>query len=500
MTASASESGNTVAAVDLGSNSFHMVVARLQGGELRVVDRIKTMVRLGEGVDARGRLDPAVRERALEALDRFGQRLRGLPRGSVRVVGTNTLRVMRDAQGFQAAAESALGHGVEVVSGVEEARLIYLGVAHSLGDDGQRRLVVDIGGGSTELIVGEGVMPLHMDSLEMGCVRLARQCFPKGRYTPRALDRAALRVAQELEPVARRYHNAHWAQAVGASGTVRAVQAVLKGLDLSPDAITLDGLLRLRECLTRAGRESSLDLPGLDADRRPVFAGGVMVLLGVFQGLGIQRMVASDGALREGVLHDLLGRMASRDVRDQAITAMMARYHVDAEQANRVSGTARHLFGQVRRAWGLDDEAEAWLRWAAETHEIGLDIAHGSYHRHGEYLARHSDLSGFSSQDQAVLAALIRCHRRKISRKALDAVPDNRRLRVERLIPLLRLATVLHRSRLDDALPAVALRRRDDRLDLRFPAGWLEAHPLTRADLAEESTALKRLGLALRVR
>ncbi|MFV8833897.1 exopolyphosphatase [Aquisalimonas sp. APHAB1-3] len=496
----APDNGRTVAAVDLGSNSFHMVVARLQHGELRVVDRIKTMVRLGEGVDARGRLDPAVRERALEALDRFGQRLRGLPRGCVRVVGTNTLRIMRDAQGFQGAAEAALGHAVEVVSGVEEARLIYLGVAHSLGADGQRRLVVDIGGGSTELIVGEGMTPLYMDSLEMGCVRLERQSFPKGRYTQRTLDRAALRVAQELEPVARRYHTAHWEQAVGASGSVRAVQTVLKGLDLSPDVITLNGLLRLRECLIRAGRVSNLQLPGLDADRRPVFAGGVMVLLGVFQGLGIQRMVASDGAMREGVLHDLLGRMASRDVRDQAVAAMMARYHVDTDQARRVAETAHHLFQQVRRSWSLDDEAALWLRWAAETHEIGLDIAHGSYHRHGEYLARHSDLSGFSSQDQTVLAALIRCHRRKISRKALDAVPDNRRLRVERLTPLLRLAAVLHRSRLDEPIPSATLRVRDNRLDLQFPAGWLDAHPLTRADLAEESAALKRLGLVLRVR
>lgn len=500
MTAADQNTDSTVAAVDLGSNSFHMVVARLQHGELRVVDRIKTMVRLGDGVDGRGRIDPAVRTRALEALDRFGQRLRGLPRGRVRIVGTNTFRIMRDAEAFRSAAEAALGHPVEVVSGVEEARLIYLGVAHSLGDGGQTRLVVDVGGGSTELIVGEGMTPIHMDSLEIGCVRLARQCFPGGRYTRRTLDRAALRVARELEPVARVYQHADWQQAVGASGSVRSVQSVLAALEVSQDAITLDGLLHLRTCLIQAGSESKLQLPGLDADRRPVFAGGVMVLLGVFQGLGIQRMIASDGALREGVLHDLLGRMTSSDARDQAVSALMARYHVDVDHAGRVADAAAQLFRQARADWNLDDEAAAWLRWAAETHEIGLDIAHSGYHRHGEYLARHSDLSGFSSQDQAVLAALIRCHRRKISRKVVDDVPDERRLRVERLVPLLRLAVILHRSRLDEPSPSVKLRVRGNRLNLRFPAGWLAAHPLTRADLEEEAKAIKRLDLELRVR
>ncbi|WP_290652800.1 Ppx/GppA phosphatase family protein [Aquisalimonas sp.] len=499
MAASESDVGETVAALDLGSNSFHMVVARRQHGELRVLDRIKVMVRLGEGLDARGRLSPDVRERAMQALQRFGERLKALPRNNVRVVGTNALRGMRKAQAFLVAAETALGHPVEVISGVEEARLIYIGVCHSLGDDAERRLVVDIGGGSTELIVGAGAQPICMDSLEIGCVSLTRKCLTDGRLNANTLSQAALTVGQELEPVLRRYHHSQWQHAIGASGSVRSVQAVLGGLGLAHGDIDLSGLQALRQQLVDAGRLDRLALPGLETARKPVFAGGVMVLLGVFEALGVERMAVSDGALREGVLHDLIGRMDFADVRDQTVSALVKRYHVDVAHADRVTATAEHLFRQVQEPWDLDAEAQRWLRWGAQLHEIGLDIAHGGYHRHGEYLARHSDLGGFSSQDQAVLAALIRCHRRKIADSALDGVPDNRRVRVERLVPLLRLAVILHRSRLDEPGPDVQLGVQPGMIMLVFPRGWLLAHPLTRADLDVEAEALERLELTLRL-
>lgn len=471
MTAADALISDTVAAVDLGTNSFHMVVARRHHGDLQVLDRLKLMVRLGEGLDARGRLRPDVQERALDALQKFGQRLQGLPRGCVRVVGTNTLREMRDARAFMAAAEEALGHPVEVVSGVEEARLIYLGVARSLADDGRRRLVVDIGGGSTELVLGQGIQPRRMDSLEVGCVSITRRFFPEGRWNKRALNRAELDVGVAVEPVIGYYRDGAWDSAVGASGTIKAVQAVLAELGGDGQSIQRDGLADLRARVLRAGGTDRLDLPGLEEDRRPVFAGGVVVLQGIFRALGVDRMAVSDGALREGVIHDLVGRIEYHDVRDQTVAA----------------------------AWSLDEEARRWLDWAARLHEIGLDIAHGGYHRHGEYVARNGDLGGFSGQDQAVLGALIRCHRRKVARKALDAVPDSRHHRVWHLVPLLRLAVILHRSRLKEEPPALALTADGTRLTLIFPEGWLAAHPLTAADLEAEAQSLARVGFTLTI-
>ena len=487
----------TVAAVDLGSNSFHMVVARRHHGDLQILDRLKLMVRLGEGLDDTGALSDAVRSRALQALERFGQRLQGLPSSHVRVVGTNTLREMRDADAFMAAAEAALGHSVEVVSGMEEARLIYLGVARSLGEEGGRRLVVDIGGGSTEVVIGEGVRPLRMESLEVGCVNLTRRCFADGRLGAKAMEKAALEAERVLEPVVARFRAPAFAHAVGASGTVKAVHRVLAEAGQAEESITRDALMDLGQRIAAARSVDALDLPGLDDERRPVFPAGVAILTGLFRTLGIDSMQVSDGALREGVLHDLIGRMDYHDVRDQTVAALASRYHVDTEHAARVERTALALLDQVQGAWGFDREARNWLAWAARLHEIGLDVAHSGYHRHGEYIARHGDLGGFSAQDQAVLAALIRCHRRKIARSALSAVPHGRQQRTWRLIPLLRLAVVLHRSRLDEEAPPVRLEAEDATLTLTFPPVWLDRHPLTLADLELERQTLTRAGYTL---
>ena len=486
-----------VAAVDLGSNSFHMIVAREDDTALRVVDRIKTMVRIGEGLDARGRLDPRVATRALDALGQFGQRLAGFRSDRVRAVGTNTLREMADSDAFLERAREALGYPVEIVSGQEEARLIYQGVARSLADDGRARLVVDIGGGSTEMILGTGLVPTAMDSLEMGCVTLTRRCLADGRLTPRRLERAATEVGRMLEPVAWRYGRDAWQEAVGASGTVRAVAGVLEALGSGSGTIDAAGLDDLHDRLLAAGHRDALALPGLDEGRRPVFPAGVVILRGLFRRLGIETMAVSDGALREGLLHDLVGRRAARDIRDDTVDGLMRRYQVDRTHAQRVRGTALTLLDRVHEPWSLPSPAGKWLGWAAALHEMGLDIAHRGYHRHGAYVARNGDLVGFSSEDQRVLAALIRCHRKKISRQARADIPEPRRATVERLIPLLRLAVLLHRSRVDEPAPLVAVEAEGATLRLTFPPGWIDAHPLTRADLVEEKRALRRVGVAL---
>ncbi|OOC10617.1 Ppx/GppA phosphatase family protein [Thioalkalivibrio halophilus] len=489
----------TVAAVDLGSNSFHMIVARRQGSEVLMQDRLKDMVRLASGLDARGGLDPAVAERAIACLERFGQRLRGLPPGSVRAVGTNTLRQLRNADRFLQRAEAALGHPVEIIGGREEARLVYLGVAHTLADEGDRRLVIDIGGGSTEFIIGARFETERAESLEMGCVSFTRRFFPRGRLTRRAFEAAELQAGRELQPLVGAYRRLGWQQALGSSGTILALSRMIEGLELDPEpGLTLASLEALRERMIRKKRSADLDdLPGLNEDRRPVIAGGLAVLIGAFRALGIERLHPSDGALREGVVHDLLGRIRHADVRGRTIHHLRERFAVDAEQARRVQATADWLAEQVADELGLVADDRDRLSWAAELHEIGLALSHAKYHKHGEYILDWADLPGFSRPEQQELARLVRLHRRKLKPSLLkDPRPgDDEGFR--HLVVLLRLAVLLHRPRTDDPLPLETVRPRTAGLELTFADGWLDAHPLTRADLEAEAAELKRVGVRL---
>lgn len=486
-----------VAAVDLGSNSFHMIVARTVSGQLHVLDRLQEMVRLGAGLDEDSRLTKPAQRRALDCLERFGQRLRGMPVGSVRVVGTNTLRRARQADKFLARAQTALGHPIEVISGREEARLIYQGVASELADEGPR-LVLDIGGGSTELILGEGREAKSMESLHMGCVSMSETHFPEGRITAKALRRAVTAARLELQPVAAQFRGG-WQVAYGSSGTVRSIGAVVREAGWSGNRITPQALEKLRDALLSAGEVSTLKLGGLSAERAPVFPGGVAILMAVFQELDIPEMRIADNALREGLLQDLIGRIQHHDVREQTITALSARYHVDRAQAERVARSAQEFLEQVAEDWQLDEEDAAALSWAARLHEIGLAIAHNQYHKHGAYLARFSDLAGFSRTEQALLALLIRAHRRKFPVKEFAALPRGPAKRARCLAVLLRLAVLLHRSRTDAALPEMKLRAQKRGVRLSFPRGWLEEHPLTREDLEQENRYLRAARMRLKV-
>jgi exopolyphosphatase/guanosine-5'-triphosphate,3'-diphosphate pyrophosphatase len=489
-----------VAAVDLGSNSFHMIVARLQNGELNVIDRMREMVRLAAGLDKKRRITAEARERALGCLERFGQRLRDMPPGSVRAVGTNTLRSARDSEDFLQAAEQALGHTIEIISGVEEARLIYLGVARSLADDTGRRLVMDIGGGSTELIVGERFKPIHMDSLYMGCVSMSREFFADGTITRKRINRADIAARMELEPVEAIYRGMGWTEAIGASGTIRAVAAVVHLARWADGVITAASLDRLVDALATAGHVDKLTLPGLDPERAPVFPGGAIILRAAFDALGIDKMQVADGALREGLLYDLLGRIRHEDVRSNSVNALATRYHVDAAQAQRVRDTALQCLDQTAETWGLAEEwPEQMLAWAAQLHEIGLDIAHSKYHKHGAYVVENTDLLGFSRQEQKLLAALVRGHRRKLPVTVIRTFPGKLFAAVQYLTVLLRLSVLLHRSRSPDPVADFTLQARKDGLVVEFPAGWLEAHPLTRADLEEEAVFLAAAGFSLTI-
>jgi exopolyphosphatase/guanosine-5'-triphosphate,3'-diphosphate pyrophosphatase len=489
---------DTFAAVDLGSNSFHLIVARYAGGRLQIIDRIKEMVRLAGGLDDRRRLSEEAMQRALECLLRFRERLKEIPPANIRAVGTNTLRQAKNSAEFMGRARRALGTRVEVIAGREEARLIYLGVTHFDYREDEQRLVVDIGGGSTEVIIGRGFEPLLTESLYMGCVNMTRRFFADGKINAKRMRKAILYARQELETIENSYRAHGWDSAIGSSGTILSTQRILELQGLAGKEITAAGLEKLRENLIAAGHVEKLELQGLSAERAPVFAGGIAILCGVFVALQIERMAVSDGALREGLLYDSIGRWQRRDMRERTVADLMRRYGIDAAQAARVEATALACFAQVREAWGLTEEGDGLLLvWATRLHEIGLAIAHSQHQRHGAYLINYSDLPGFSRQDQQLLATLIRCHRRKLPLEELRQLPDDIRNRSLRLSVLLRLAVVLHRSRSAALLPPLQLSAGDRTLEIHFPEGWLAKHPLTDADLATEAGYLEAAGLTL---
>ena len=487
-----------VAAIDLGSNSFHLVVASPRQGELVVVDRLREMVRLAAGLTPARRLTEEAQRKALDCLQRFGERLRDLPPGCVRAVGTNTLRVAANAEEFLARAEQALGHPIEIIAGIEEARLTYQGVANSLAQDGKRRLVMDIGGGSTEYIIGVDSTPLHKESLRMGCVSMSLAHFHDGKITPKRFKQAVIAAQRELEPFEKTFRHGAWEQAVGASGTMRTVGKVLAASGWSKEGISPEGLERLVDALYAAGHCDKLQLPELSADRKPILPGGVAIIYASFKSLHIPHMSVANGALREGLLQDLLGRINHEDVRERTVAALAGRFHVDQEHAWRIRQTLAELAPQVLPLGGVDfDTAAQWLDWAAALHEIGLDIAHSDYHKHGAYVVENGDLPGFSRQDQKLLATLVRFHRRKLIMKNFKELLKPWDTAAFPLAILLRLAVLLHRSRQPAALPRLTLALAGQRVILRFPRGWLAEHPLTTADLEQEAEYLQAAAVVL---
>jgi exopolyphosphatase/guanosine-5'-triphosphate,3'-diphosphate pyrophosphatase len=491
--------GDLLAAVDLGSNSFHMVVARYVLGQLRIVDRLKDNVRLAAGLDGAGGLSDEARERALETLSRFGERLATLPPRCVRAIATNTVRALRDPQSFLAPAEAALGHAIEVVSGREEARLIYLGVAHGNPPRTRHRLVIDIGGGSTEFIVGEGFMPLERESLQMGCIATTRRFFADGKLSRKRWKEAQTEISAEFQQFAATYRTRGWQETLGSSGTIKAIAEIAQAMKLTKGSITEGAIDEIREKLLGFERIADIRLPGLSGDRRPVIAGGLLILDAAFTELGIKRMQPSDYALREGVLYDIIGRGGERDPRDASILALCERYGTDMEQSARVERTALALFDQAAGTWEFDAEDRRVLGWATRIHEIGLAVAHSQYHQHGAYLVENSDIAGFSRTEQQFLAVLVRNQRRGLHLPSFDALPDRLAKAGLRCALLLRLAVLLHRSHEREALPVLGLSVGNAVMTLSLPATWLDAHPLTRADIDSEQEYLDDIGFKLAV-
>ena len=488
----------SLASVDLGSNSFHMVIARLDRDELQIVDRLREPVRLAAGLQRDGSLDEASQKRALRCLSRFGQRLRDFGADQVRAVGTNTLRKARNSYAFLHEASDVLGHQIEIIPGREEARLIYIGVSQGVAGAPQRRLVVDIGGGSTESIIGDGLDAVAVHSMYMGCVDYTQQYFGDGKLSRKRLNAAKLAAGLELQPVETKLRKQGWDRAIGASGTIRAVADILAANDWSHGTITADGVVDLQDAMIDAGRMDKLDLAGLEADRRPVFAGGVAILSAVFERLAIDEMWVSPTALREGLIYDMVGRIQHEDPRERTIRALCERYSVDQEHADRVQETALGLLAQVRDDWDLaSGEAVHALTWAAQLHEIGLAVNYTGHHKHGAYLVASSDLPGFARDEQILVSSLVRGQRRKLAEEYFAGLPPELRREAKRLCILLRLAILLNRGRNPEKVPLPQVHAPDHKLVLEFDEQWLDAHPLVRADLVREQRRVKPLGFRL---
>lgn len=487
-----------LAAIDLGSNSFHMIVARIEDGHIHILDKLREMVRLGAGLDKKDRLSEEARIRALACLERFGERVKELPRGSVAAVGTKTLRQAKNSRQFLQNASQALGHPISVIGGKEEARLVYLGVSHSLvGVDG-KRFVMDIGGGSTELIIGEDFEPQCLRSLDMGCVSMSRDFFLDGKLQKKNWKNADIAAHLELRPVRHYFRDVGWNSATGASGTIKAVGRVVSELGLEPYGITLDSLYRIRDLMIDAGHLDGLDLPGLRNDRKPVFAGGLAVLIATFEALRIENMQVSDGALREGLLYERLGRIQSEDTRLKTVSSVQQRFQISQKHARRVSLTAHRLLSACEESWNLRLEHAEILHWASSLHEIGLAVSLSGYQKHGGYFLDNADLPGFSFQEQDWMSILVRCHRKKLTKDFFKDLPAKDHKTTLRLIVLLRLATLLHRSRKDETAVIENVTATENGLILKFAVDELRKHPLQLASLDKEAEYLDKVGFDLK--
>jgi exopolyphosphatase/guanosine-5'-triphosphate,3'-diphosphate pyrophosphatase len=471
----------------------------VEHGEPRVIDRLRETVRMAAGLRADGTLDAEHRARALNCLARFGQRIAGVPSIRVRAVATNSVRRLASPQSFLTSAETALGHPVEIVSGREEGRLIFLGASHDLPASRESRLVIDVGGGSTEFIIGRGFAPMHTESVQAGCIASTLRFFPGGKLNRKRWQRANNEIGVLLQQFAEDYRESGWVEAYGSSGTAKAIGSVVQAMKLSDDGITPASIAALRDALLSQGQISALKLPGLAEDRAPVIAGGVVIFEAAFEALGIERMRVCESSMREGLLWDLIGRAGGTDPRTSSIDALANRYGVDRAQARRVESTALMFFDQIARSWKLDGEAREWLSWASRVHEIGLAIAHSQHHHHGAYILRHADLAGFSRQEQQLLAAIVEAHRRKPDKAFFSALPQRYRQLGRYITALLRLAVLFRRARRAESLPQMQLGATSHRMRLLVPSSWLEQHPLSEADLEQEQVPMNELGLLLEV-
>ncbi len=493
--------GTPLAALDLGSNSFHLILARIVKGEISLIKRLGEKVQLAAGLDDNHWLSEEAQQRGLACLERMAPYLEGLPESQIRVVGTNALRAAHNSDEFTRRAAALLGVPVEIIAGREEARLIYSGVVQTSARHEGRRLVIDIGGGSTEFIIGENLEPQLLESLHMGCVSYTQSFFPDGQVTEKAFQQARLAALSELLPIRKHFLGRGWTLAQGSSGTLKNLALVLGQGELA--TITPKGLHRLEKELIKAGSANHWTAFGMRADRARVMPAGLAIASAFMESLQISELHYAEGALREGVLYELAGIGTQEDIRDRTVRSLQERYQVDLLQSQLVTRCALKALEQVADIWGLSHER--WfnkLSWAAQLHEIGLTVAHTQYHKHGAYLIQHADLAGFTRLQQRMLAVLIRAHRRKFPGLEFDSFSAEDQLKLKRLARLLRLSVVLHHSRPETEVEGFTLHldnsQKEETLTLEFEPEWLDSQPLLKEDLEKEARWLKAAGMALR--
>ncbi|MDD7805160.1 MAG: Ppx/GppA phosphatase family protein [Endozoicomonas sp. (ex Botrylloides leachii)] len=491
------ECQSLVAAIDLGSNSFHMVVASIEQNEIRPLHRLGRKVQLAAGLSKDNTISDEAMRRGLDCLEQFGQYLAEKKFRSVRIVGTNTLRNAKNRQFFLEKAQEVVPYPVEVIAGREEARLIYLGIAQTQGDDADRRLALDIGGGSTEFIIGEKFEPILLESLQMGCVTFTERYFNNGKITPERFQSAFYAAKLELLNIAKPYSKLGWIDAVGSSGSIKAISHVLQALTGS-QTITLTGLNMLKNKMLHFQDLKALQIPGLRPDRHTIFPGGLAILLASFDTLAIKQARFSEGALREGILYDMLGRSQYEDVKERTIDALLSRYNVNQDDAIKRSKHALNCFEQTQKDWklGIPDD-QRLLTWAARICKIGIYISHTQFHHHGAYLINHCDFLGFSSEERQSIAFLVVGHYRSIPKAELESLPRHRQSTLLKLAILLRIACLLNSVSMQVAEITYSLKAQGNKLSILFPEGWLDEHPLTRAELSKERGYLSKVGFTL---
>ena len=475
-------------AIDLGSNSFHMIVARVDHNEVRPLERFGKKVQLAKGLHQGELTDEAI-TRGLACLAEFAQYMAGKVFKSVRIVGTSALRSAKNSDVFVKKAKHILPYPIEIIAGREEARLIYLGVAQTQSDD-DRRLVIDIGGGSTELIIGEKFEPKMLESLHMGCVTFTERYFHDGKITPERFQSAYYAARLEVQNIAKAYHKLGWTDVVGSSGSISAISAILQSIT-SGGTITPHNLKLLENKILHFQDLKSLQIAGLRSERKKILPAGLAILQACFDAFQLKQMQFSSGALREGVLYDLLGRDRHENVKERTIKALEHRYHSDLQETDNIAKHARHCFQVIHKNWSLSltDDLPV-LIWAARLCKIGLDISHSQFHLHGAYIITHSDLLGFSKHQQQEIAFLVGHHRRSIPENQCD-------LRLLKLVIILRLACLIHNSDLQHDTKSYNLKAGKKKLALQLPTQWLSNHPLTRTELEYEKKYLSKVGYML---
>lgn len=496
LTPNALSAAELIAAVDLGSNSFHLVIARIVDGALQLLHREKQKVQLADGLDEQQMLSDEAMQRGLSVLRQFAETLKDMPPQAVRVIATYTLRRAKNSARFLQQAQAIFPFPIEVIAGQEEARLIYQGVAHFETYTGQR-LVIDIGGGSTEFAIGVDFQPLKLASRNMGCVSFAKFFFQKGKISPKRFERALLLAEQELENIYTGYKATGWQQAVGTSGTIKTIKDIVSGLGWHPHVIRLEHLEKLQQLLLQVEQCEDLNLPGLTEDRKQLLAPGLAILLASFRMLGIDEMVYVDAALREGVLYEMSDRLQHQDIRQHTIQSLIKRYAIDTEQAGRVSQTVEVLWQQTHEAWLLGEEWRQLLQFACYVYEIGLQINSSSVQRHSAYILNNANLPGFNQEQQRVLASLVRYHRRKIKPDDVSAFYLYRQADFYHALTIFRLAVLLNQKRREDIVPVFTCIAQPAQLTLLLPESWYQQHTVLAADLRTEQQFLKRAGLTL---